>query len=163
MIHGISQPETIHIHDSLRLRKFDGICDFAYQWYQDQEMVELIDGKNAQLYDMEKLNRMYNYLNNQGELYFIEIREQNEFIPIGDVTFSQEDMPIVIGETAYKGRGIGSMVVQALIQRAQEIGYTTLYVQEIYDFNVGSIALFTKNGFTAYKKTEHGASYLREI
>ncbi len=29
------------------------------------------------------------------------------YIPIGDVTFSQEDMPIVIGDKAYRGKGIG--------------------------------------------------------
>ena len=36
---GIVQPEILIINDTLRLRKFDGIYDFAFEWYQDEETV----------------------------------------------------------------------------------------------------------------------------
>ncbi len=45
---------------------------------------------------------MYEYLNSKGELYFIEIRENEDFVPIGDVTLWEDDMPIVIGDKNIK-------------------------------------------------------------
>lgn len=93
----------------------------------------------------------------------VSIFEGNEFIPIGDVTFWQEDMPIVIGNKRYRNCGIGTLVIKALIERAISIGYKTIYVNEIYSFNVGSKALFLKNGFKPYKKTEQGYSYLLDL
>lgn len=163
MIQGIEQPNIIQINPNLRLKKFDDHFDFAIHWYQDIETVRLVDGKYATAYDTEQLQRMYNYLNNKGELYFIEIFDENEFIPIGDVTFWQEDMPIVIGEKRYRNCGIGTLVIKTLIERAISIGYKTIYVNEIYGYNEGSKALFLKNGFKSYKKTEQGYSYLLDL
>jgi RimJ/RimL family protein N-acetyltransferase len=163
MIQGIEQPNIIQINSNLRLKKFDDHFIYAIQWYQDIETVRLVDGKDATTYDIEKIQRMYNYLNNQGELYFIEILEGNEFIPIGDVTFWKEDMPIVIGDKRYRNCGIGTLVIKTLIKRAISIGYKTIYVNEIYDYNEGSKALFLKMGFKEYKKTEQGFSYLLDL
>lgn len=58
---------------------------------------------------------MYRYLNEHGELYFIEIKDGDTYRPIGDVTFWQEDMPIVVGEKNLRGKKIGRRVVGALI------------------------------------------------
>ena len=159
---GIEQPEYIQVADNLRLRKYDGEHDFALLWYQDQEMVKLVDGEED-VYTMERLGRMYSYLNNHGELYFIEILEQDKYIPIGDVTFWQQDMPIVIGEKKYRGKGIGYQVIQCLIQRGKQLGYDTLYVNEIYDFNIGSRKCFEKAGFQVYEKTTDGHRYRLEM
>lgn len=106
MIQGIEQPEIIQIDESLRLRKYDGAHDFALAWYQDMDTVWLVDG-NRNPYTMERLGGMYRYLDNAGELYFIEVLENGTYKPIGDVTFWQEDMPIVIGDPACRGKGIG--------------------------------------------------------
>lgn len=163
MIHGIEQPDIIQINSSLRLKKYDGNNDFALPWYQDEETVRLVDGEAATIYTMEKLQRMYEYLHNHGELYFIEVLEWNEYIPIGDVTFWQEDMPIVIGDKRYRNCGIGSLVIKTLIKRAINIGYNTIYVNEIYHYNEGSRALFKKNGFIEYKKTEQGSAYKLDL
>lgn len=157
-IQGIEQPAVISIDESLRLRKYDGIDDFALEWYQNAETVYLVDGK-CDLYTMERLKGMYEYLNDAGELYFIEVREMGSWKPIGDVTFWQEDMPIVIGERSYRGRGIGRKVISALILRGRELGYDRLTVDEIYDWNEGSRRCFESVGFQAYEKTEKGARY----
>lgn len=95
---GIEQPEIINITNELRLRRFDNEYSFALAWYQDEEMVKLVDGLGAKVYDLDTLKRMYEYLDKIGELYFIEVLENDEFIPIGDVTFCKDDMPIVIGD-----------------------------------------------------------------
>ena len=157
-IPGISQPEILPVTEALRLRKFDGIYDFALSWYQDPELVWLVDGKREP-YTMEKLERMYRYLDSRGELYFVEVRKNGIWNPIGDVTFWQKDMPIVIGDPNYRGKGIGRRVILALIKRGKILGYDHLEVGEIYDWNEGSRRCFESVGFTPYEKTEKGHSY----
>lgn len=156
------QPAVIQIDESLRLRKYDGVYEFALEWYQDENTVYLVDGKKAS-YTMERLRRMYEYLNNAGELYFIEVLEDTVYKPIGDVAFWQEDMPIVIGDRNYRGRKIGRKVISALIQRGKELGYDHLNVGEIYDWNEASRRCFERAGFRAYEKTDNGSRYLLRL
>ncbi len=161
-IPGISQPEFLFIDDTLRLRRYDGIHGFALQWYQDEETVWLVDGVRR-IYDAAGLRGMYEYLNNKGELYFIEANTPEGWMPIGDVTFWQQDMPIVIGDAAYRGRGVGKKVVRRLIDRGRELGCDILYVGDIYSFNAASRRCFESLGFRAYEKTEMGDRYRRVL
>ena len=119
----------------------------------------MVDGKRDP-YTIERLGGMYRYLDNAGELYFIEVLENGTYKPIGDVTFWQEDMPIVIGDPAYRGKGIGRKVISALIERGKFLGYDHLAVGEIYDWNEGSRRCFESVGFVAYEKSEKGSSYI---
>ena len=160
-IAGIEQPSLLPVDDGLRLRKYDGVDDFALPWYQDEELVWLVDG-DRKLYDGALLKKMYTYLNDHGELYWIEVEENGAWRPIGDVTFWQEDMPIVIGEAAYRRKGIGRRVIAALVQRGRELGYECLRVEEIYDWNEGSRRCFESVGFRACEKTDKGSSYVLE-
>ena len=105
-IAGHVQPDILEINSNIRLRKFDGNFEFALSWYQDMETVYLVDGKREP-YNLTRLKQMYTYLDNHGELYFIEVLDGTDFLAIGDVTFWQNDMPIVIGNPLYRGRGIG--------------------------------------------------------
>lgn len=157
-IQGVIQPEYIQVDEHLRLRKYDGRHEFAFVWYQDIETVKLVDGVEKP-YTMEKLNGMYSYLNQHGELYFIEALEGEFYVPIGDVAFWKDDMPIVIGDKRYRGKGIGKKVVRALVDRGRTLGYDTLYVDEIYYFNGASKRCFEKCGFIAYEVTETGRKY----
>lgn len=84
-IFGMEQPGGIPIGETLRLRKYDGEFDFALIRYQDPELVWLVDGKREP-YDRDLLSRMYRYLNNAGELYFIEVLIGGRFTPIGYVS-----------------------------------------------------------------------------
>ena len=70
-IPGVLQPELIEITPALRLRRFDGRFDFAFDWYQDPETVYLVDGVREP-YSTQRLSAMYHYLDAHGELYFIE-------------------------------------------------------------------------------------------
>lgn len=104
-IQGIQQPEILQIDEEIRLRRFDGIYDFAFDWYQDVETVQLVDGVKIP-YSQQKLKCMYEYLDKHGELYFIEVMKDGTYISVGDVTFWKDDMPIVIGNKSYRGKGI---------------------------------------------------------
>lgn len=155
---GIKQPEIIRIDEGLRLRKFDDNYGFALVWYQDEETNYMVDGERS-AYDWDRLSRMYHYLCNKGELYFVEVLEKGEYVPIGDVTFWQDDMPIVIGKDEYRNRGIGRKVISALVQRGKELGFDHVAVGEIYDWNEPSRRCFESIGFQAYEKTEKGSKY----
>ena len=157
-ISGVEQPACIQIDQALRLRRYDGTADFALAWYQDPELVYLVDGVKKP-YSRETLYNMYTYLDQHGELYFIEVREGETFVPIGDVTFSQADLPIVIGVPEYRGRGLGRQVIRCLMDRGRQLGYDTLGVREIYDWNTGSVRCFTCCGFVPVEKTEQGWRY----
>ena len=157
-IQGVDQPEYIQISDDLRLRRYDGTADFAFSWYQDPELVYLVDGVRKP-YDRETLYNMYNYLAARGELYFIEARAWDGYAPIGDVAFSETDLPIVIGVPEYRGRGVGRQVILTLMDRGRQLGYEILGVREIYDFNTASIHCFTSCGFAPVEKTEQGWRY----
>lgn len=154
-IQGIGQPVILQVDEEIRLRKYDGIYDFAFVWYQDEETVYLVDGVKV-LYSHDTLKRMYEYLNDHGELYFIEVMENGVYKPIGDVTFWREDMPIVIGEKAYRGKGIARKVISRLVERGKKLGYDCLYVNEIYTYNIASRKCFESLGFEAYEQTDKG-------
>ena len=157
-IPGIEQPEFLPVDGELRLRKFDGVYAFALDWYQDTETVWLVDGVKEP-YTPEKLKLMYEYLNAHGELYFIEALANGTYKPIGDVCFWREDMPLVIGERAHRGRGIGRRVIDALIGRGRALGYESLTVNEIFDYNAASRRCFESAGFRLCERTEKGGRY----
>ena len=157
-IPGVEQPAVLQIDKTLRLKQFDGECSFALSWYQDPETVFLVDGVR-EAYTPEKLGRMYRYLNSKGELYWIEIRRGADFVPVGDVTFWQQDMPIVLGEKGLRGQGIGRRVVAALAGRARALGYPEIFVREIYEWNTASQRCFESAGFIRHCKTEQGYGY----
>lgn len=161
-IPNIIQPNFIYITTEIRLRKYNGKAEFALYWYQDEETLMLVDGKSNP-YDIARLNRMYKYLDNHGELYFIEYKVNDRYIEIGDVTFSKEDIPIVIGNKEYRGLGIGKKVVLKLIERGRALGYTKLFVKEIYNYNIGSQKLFEGIGFKKYEETPKGYRYSLEL
>ena len=157
-ISNIEQPEILPVDDGLRLRKFDDSFDFAFGWYQDPETVWLVDGVRRP-YTRETLANMYHYLDRHGELYFIEALDGGVFRSIGDVCFWQKDMPIVIGDPRYRGRGIGRRVVAALVRRGRALGFHRLEVREIYEYNVPSRKCFESVGFRVLEKTEHGSHF----
>lgn len=161
-IEGVDQPAVLQVGDGIRLRKYEGVYDFAFDWYQDEETVYLVDSVRVP-YTHEKLKRMYEYLDHHGELYFIEVMEKGVYKPIGDVTFWKDDMPIVIGEKRYRGKGIGRKVIRTLIDRGRKLGYDCLYVSEIYEFNVASTKCFESLGFRVCGQTDKGKRYLLKL
>ncbi len=157
----ILQPEILQSEETLRLRRFDDVFDFALDWYQDIETVKLVDGVDEP-YSPEKLAGMYHYLDKRGELYFIEMLEDGIYKPIGDVCMWQDDLPIVISRD-YQRKGIGKQVLKLLIARAKELGWAQLRVNEIYHYNVGSRRLFESVGFTLLEEKEEGNSFILQL
>ncbi|MGV3311577.1 GNAT family N-acetyltransferase [Streptococcus suis] len=157
-IRNIRQSEQLEIDTTVRLRAYDGQYELAFDWHQNMELVWLVDGVK-EVYSLEKLARMYRFLSENGECYWIEIREKCGWRPIGDVTLLADDFAISIGDSRCWARGIGGKVLKRMIERAKELGFTEIRVGEIYDWNIGSQRLFEKMGFSRLEKTEKGWSY----
>lgn len=134
----------------VRLRPFqegDPVLQVALHWYQDPEVMYYADGPDATPFDTDRLRRMYRYLNTHAELYVIEVYDGSDWQPIGDAALAPNTTPIVIGESAWRSRGIGSRVLGLLIERARALGYEALYAKEIWTYNVRSQRLFERLGF----------------
>ena len=101
--------QILQIDNTLRLVPYYQVnhCEEAFAWYQDVNLVYLVDGVKRP-YSPATLEAMYSYLDQHGELFWIEVKEKGEWFPIGDVTLSQDNLPIVIGNSAYQHRGLGN-------------------------------------------------------
>ncbi|GAA0115383.1 GNAT family N-acetyltransferase [Clostridium senegalense] len=157
----IKQPKTIYINDRLKLTKVTkDRYKLALPWYSNPEILYYSEGRDIAPYEIEKITKMYDYLSSIGELYFIEILENNSWKAIGDVTLSQENLPIVIGDSDYFGKGIGKQVVSTLINRAKILGLTELHIPLVYKYNIRSQKLFTSLGFTLLQENDDYYSYV---
>jgi RimJ/RimL family protein N-acetyltransferase len=122
---------------NLRLRPVNIESDIhlAVHWYQDPEVLYFSEGPNIEAYSVEKIRSMYQYLSSIGTLYIIEILEKGEWKPIGDVTLSKETIPIIIGDRNYRSKGIGTRVIEQIIDKAREAQWTELKVKQVFHFN----------------------------
>ena len=137
-------------------------CEEAFAWYQDVNLVYLVDGVKLP-YSQETLEAMYSYLDQHGELFWIEVKEKGEWFPIGDVTLSQDNLPIVIGNSAYQHRGLGKKILSTLIELARVKGWKELRVKEIYTYNHASRRCFKSLGFVENGATEKGTSFVLKL
>jgi len=154
------QLNIINIDERLRLRtacKED--YKYALPWYQDKKILYYSEGVSDKSYDLEIINRMYIYLSDNGELYFIEVLDKKTWIPIGDVTLSDKMMPIVIGNKKYWGKGIAKKTLKTLIVRAKNIGFSSINLKGIYKYNERSKKLFISVGFQKISEDEKEEYY----
>ncbi|RKD31579.1 GNAT family N-acetyltransferase [Thermohalobacter berrensis] len=156
----MKQPEIICINKKLRLRRTkEEDWKKALNWYQNPKVLYYSEGVTTKVYSMEVIKRMYKHLSNIGELYFIEVFENEDWKAIGDVTLSEKNMPIVIGEERYWGKGIGKKVISKLINRAKDIKLKKIYIPSIYKYNERSRNLFESLGFVKVAGNEKEDSY----
>lgn len=157
----ILQPEVIDIDDTLRLRKYDGKYEIAIPWYQDPIVYYNSEGITdpEKIPDTEYIKRMYRYLSEHGECYWIEVLEKGVFIPIGDVTLKEENPPIAIGVAQYRSVGIGTKVMRAIIRRAKELGIPKLYGSKVYTYNKISQKMHESLGFQCVGISENEMYY----
>jgi GNAT superfamily N-acetyltransferase len=128
-------------------------------WYQDRETARLVDGPDAEPYDLDRLQAMLRYMSQHGELYLIErLTQDRGWIPIGDACLQPRAMPIVLAPD-HRGQGIGYAVGKALIERARELGWQLVEVSDIYDYNVTSRRMYESLGFRVVGDTKHGHRY----
>jgi RimJ/RimL family protein N-acetyltransferase len=133
----------------LRLRpaRLPEDCELAEAWYSDPEVMRFSEGDENSRYDAAMVEKMYRCLAGQGELYIIELRRGEMWLPIGDVTLAPDTIPIVIGVAECRSRGYGKRVLKLVVERARSLGWSELRVKNVYTFNVRSRRLYASLGF----------------
>ncbi len=115
--------------------------DISLAWYKDPLTVKMVDGVQK-AYDLDDLIRMYSYLSKHGDLFYIEYDDKL----IGDCAIFDDNMVALVLDKDYRCKGLGSLVLEKLIDYAKDKGLRYLKA-EIYDFNEPSLNLFSKFGF----------------
>ena len=110
-------------------------------WYQDLDLCKQVDNRDA-VYDLELLNRMYNYLNKRGDLFYIKYKNRL----CGDVCLQPSGEVNIVIAKPFQNRHIGRRVMNEIIQLAKEKDIQELHA-EIYTFNMQSQKMFQSIGF----------------
>lgn len=160
---GVLQPESIVINQELRLRKFDGNSGLFLPGYQNPVVYQNSEGifDESRIPNREYVERMCSYLSKVGELYYIEVMENGGYVPIGDVTVKPENPPIAIWNDPYRGKGIGYLVMDAVIDRLRSLGYEKITGSTVYVWNIPSQKLHEKLGFI--RVSENEKEYIYEM
>lgn len=151
-----SQPQFIIINDTLRLRKYDGNYHSFLTAYQDPFVYQNSEGifDESHIPTLDYVKGMCEYLTANGELYFIEIIADGEYISIGDVTVKCENPPIAIWYDKYRNKGIGKLVMMTVIGRLRELGAQKITDSTVYKWNIASQKLHESLGFRKTKESE---------
>lgn len=159
------QPELISIQPWLRLRKYDGNFALLLSGYQNPVVYQNSEGifDESRIPDLAYVERMCRYLAKAGELYYIEVLENGQFTPIGDVTVKEENPPIAIWRDEYRYRGIGTLVMQTVIRRLRELGYDKITGSTVYKWNLASQILHEKLGFRRVREEGDEIFYELEL
>lgn len=155
------QPEIISVRDDLRLRKYDGHYERFLPGYQNPAVYQNSEGifDESRIPDLNYVKGMCTYLAKAGELYYIEVKAGECFLPVGDVTVKPENPPIAIWLDAYRGRGIGRAVMQTVIARLKALGYSKITGSTVYKWNIPSQRLHESLGFAKTGEAEQEYTY----
>lgn len=145
----IEQPAVIQLNDLYRLRKYDGHYEKALAGYEDPYVYQNSEGifDEAKKPDLDYVKGMFTWLDAHGEAYFIEALTDEGWIPVGDVTVKPENPPIAIWYGEYRGKGLGTLAMRAVIGRLKELGYEKITGSTVYRWNDRSLKMHERLGF----------------
>lgn len=110
-------------------------------WYQDLELCKQVDDRET-AYDLDLLKRMYKYLNEHGELFYIKYKNRL----CGDVCLQSNGEINIVVAKSFQNKHIGRRVIIEIIKIAKEKNIQELHA-EIYSFNKQSQKMFQSIGF----------------
>ena len=157
------QPELIQITDWLRLRRYDGNFALFLPGYRDPVVYQNSEGifDESRVPDLAYVERMCNFLDQKGSLFYIEVGKKDRFEPIGDVTILSKNPPIAIWKPEYRGKGIGTLVMQTVIRCLRDQGFDKITGSTVYKWNTASQKLHEKLGFVRVR--EDGDEIIYEL
>ena len=129
------------IDDQITLIPYYPAQEIALEWYQDKDVCKQVDNID-EVYSLERLNAMYEYLNIHGDCYYI----QYEGKLIGDVSLRDNGEIAIVICKDYQNRHIGRRCVSDMIELAKEKGMKEVKAN-IYSFNTQSQKMFADIGF----------------
>ena len=110
-------------------------------WYEDTDLVKMVDNRDTP-YDIPLLHRMYDYLSENGDCYYIEY----DGVLVGDVTLLTSGEIAIVVSKEYQNRHIGRRCVREMLSLAKEKGMKEVKAV-IYPFNIPSQKMFLSLGF----------------
>lgn len=120
----------------------------ATRWYHDPEVLRFSEGEGTPPYDAPMVERMFRDMSTRCEVYIIEVRTPSGWHAIGDAALCRTaGTPIVIGDRAYRSRGIGTAVLRLLINRAKALGWPDMVVKGVFVSNDRALRLYQRAGF----------------
>lgn len=129
------------VDEDIRLIPYYKNNDVAIRWYQDKDVCKQVDDIDF-VYDLDRLNRMYDYLSSHGDVYYIEYKSTL----VGDVSLKDDgEIAIVISKES-QNQGIGRRVIKNILDLAMDKGMHEVRAC-IYPFNKQSQRVFTLVGF----------------
>lgn len=110
-------------------------------WYQDLDLCKQVDNRET-VYDLDLLKRMYKYLNQHGDLFYIKYKNRL----CGDVCLQPSGEVNIVISKPFQNKHIGRRVIIEIIKIAKEKNIQELHA-EIYSFNKQSQKMFQSIGF----------------
>lgn len=141
------------IDENIMLVPYDELRSQTLIWYADPDIQWLVN-KTKKPDPKEKIENMYRWQKQNGELYYIEYHEKEKMSTIGDVWLSDDNFAIVLAK-GYQNKGIGTRIIKYFLNELKTSGKKELLVDEVYRWNEGSNKLFQKLGFEHIQKGEH--------
>lgn len=139
------------VDEDIRLIPYYKNNDVAIRWYQDKDVCKQVDDIDF-VYDLDRLNKMYDYLSSHGEVYYIEYKS----VLVGDVSLKDDGEIAIVISKENQNKGIGRRVIKNILDLAKAKGMGEVRVS-IYPFNKQSQRVFTLVGF---EKNWRGRLYL---
>lgn len=156
-----SKDKKIYLNKKVRLVPFDKMRKESLRWYRDKASMKNIVGTST-IYDREKVKKMYDWQDKNGQLYYIEYLENRRYQTIGDVWLAKNDYAIVIDQN-YRSRHIGRLVTKYFIYKSKKMGRDSMIVGEIFNWNKASQKMFTSLKFYPYKENKNSWSYRKKL
>ena len=130
-----------NVDEEIKLVKYYPNYATTLAWYQDLELCKQVDNRDS-AYDLDLLKSMYQYLNQNGDLFYIKYRNRL----CGDVCLQPDGEINIVVAKPFQNKRIGRRVVREIIQLAREKGIKELHAV-IYSFNTQSQRMFESVGF----------------
>ncbi len=129
------------VDEDIRLIPYYKNNEVAIRWYQDKDVCKQVDDIDF-VYDLDRLNKMYDYLFSHGEVYYIEFRSAL----VGDVSLKDDGEIAIVISKENQNQGIGRRVIKNILDLAKAKGMGEVRAS-IYTFNKQSQRVFTLVGF----------------
>ena len=142
------------IDQEITLIPYYPCLDITLEWYQDPDVCKQVDNIDY-VYTPELLNRMYTYLSEHGDCYYIQYKGKL----VGDVTLRENAEISIVVCKEYQNLHIGRRCVIDMLKQAREKGLKEVKAN-IYSFNTQSRKMFESVGFQQVSE-EWYSYYLR--
>lgn len=130
-----------YVDEEIQLVRYYPNYSTALKWYQDADLCKQVDNRDT-VYDLDLLKRMYRYLDQHGDLFYIKYKNRL----CGDVCLQSDGEINIVIAKPFQNKHIGRRVINEIIQLAREKNIPELHA-EIYSFNTQSQRMFQSIGF----------------